>query len=256
MAIVKKGAPIVTLGDWLELAPPRRKEQWKEGRSAMEVARRWLASMPALPPEIVALLRSNPVFDTVTEWSAEPEVRLRFDDYPGEPRNTDLLVKATDRRGRYIIAVEAKADEPFSETVADALAASLERRITEGRSNGIARVEQLAAALLGPLKEGQRSVGHLRYQLLTATGGALAAAEEDGVNRAVLAIHEFITTETEDEAHATNAKDLNVFVRRLSRGAISEVKPGTLYGPIVLSPVSGTKREVQFFVGKAVHRMR
>lgn len=54
-----------------------------------EVARAWLeVGSPQLPPEISAALLNQPAFGTVTAWSGEPEVRLRFDDRRGEPRNT------------------------------------------------------------------------------------------------------------------------------------------------------------------------
>jgi hypothetical protein len=46
-------------------------------------------------------------------------VKLPFDGFAGEPRNTDALVVAQDGFGSYVIAVEAKADEPFSATVAE-----------------------------------------------------------------------------------------------------------------------------------------
>jgi hypothetical protein len=54
----------------------------------------------------------------------------------------------------YAVAVEAKADEPFSETVSDTLAAALERYLENDRSNGVA-VQGLAQALLGPRKPGE-----------------------------------------------------------------------------------------------------
>ena len=45
------------------------------------------------------------------------------------------------------LAVEAKADEPFGETVADALAAAVDRGLKSAKSNGVKRIEQLAAAV-------------------------------------------------------------------------------------------------------------
>lgn len=58
------------------------------------------------------MLSGHPRFDDVLSWDAESEATMRFDDFPGEPRNSDLLVIAEDAFGPYVLAVEAKADEP------------------------------------------------------------------------------------------------------------------------------------------------
>src|SRR4051812_15458184 len=132
MPIVKNKQEIHSLSDWNRLARPKRPEHWVHGRSAMELARAWLDDAD-LPGEVRAAIERHGDFGPVRAWSAEPEARLRFDKFAGEPRNTDLLIDAKDMHGRYLIAVEGKADEPFGETVGDALAAALERRIANHR---------------------------------------------------------------------------------------------------------------------------
>ncbi len=67
-------------------------------------------------------------FGRPIEWEAEPEARLRFDTFAGEPRNSDPLVVARDAHSPYIIAIEAKADETFGETVGKARANAEKRR--------------------------------------------------------------------------------------------------------------------------------
>jgi len=89
----------------------------------------------------------------------EPEARLPFDSFAGEPRNSDLLVLAHDVHGPYVLAAEARADEPYGETVADAFADALERRIANPRSNVIARIVGTRVLLLGA-----RQPGHSRSQ--------------------------------------------------------------------------------------------
>src|SRR2546421_166990 len=57
------GGRIATLDEWLEKAPPKRGEaQWRDGRSAKELARAWLAARGTgdVPPEVRALLDSRP----------------------------------------------------------------------------------------------------------------------------------------------------------------------------------------------------
>jgi len=257
MPISKHDQEISTLEDWKRLAGPKREDQWVDGRSAAEVARAWLESAPSsMPKEVTNTLNSHNAFGQIHTWWAEPEARLRFDKFPGEPRNSDLLVDAHDPFGAFLIAVEAKADEPFSETVADALAAALERRLENSRSNGIARIEQLATALFGSRRRGDPPLKDIRYQLLTACAGVLCESERRGADRAVLLIHEFFTDKTNDEKHAANEIDLDRFLTRLSHGTVRSVKPGRVYGPFAVPgpPLFSTK--VKLFVGKATRHLR
>ena len=257
MMIAKDGRPILDLDDWGERAGPKRKDQWQADRSAMEAARSWLAvAAPALPVKVQAVLDSHPAFGVVESWEAEPEARLPFDDFPGEPRNADLAVFARDQYGDFLLAVEAKADEPFGETVADALAAAVERKVQNPRSNGVTRIEKLATALLGPRRTREPSLGSLRYQLLTATAGALRAGEIRGAKRVVVLVQEFVTCLTTDTKHEANASDLDRFVARLSHGAVTRVEPGSLYGPFAVPGRPLLADAPSLFIGKAVCDLR
>lgn len=255
--IVKEGREIRTLDAWRDLAGPKRADQWSSDRSALEAARTWLAvASPTLPSEVAAALASHSAFGTVTGWQAEPEARLTFDQHRGEPRNSDLLVHARDEHGRLLLAVEAKADEPFGETVGDALASAIERRLANPRSRGVERIEALAAALLGPRRSGEASLGQLRYQLLTAAAGAIAASAHDGGLRVVLLVQEFRTRKTADERHAANARDLDAFVRRVSHGAVPRCEPGVIHGPFTTPGAPLFDAVPPFFVGKVSRDLR
>lgn len=136
MTISKGGISLTDLDLWAELGGPKRKSQWVAGRSAMEVARAWIgaAAMGRMPAEVEAALTAHSAFGPVLEWHGEPEVKLPFDTFRGEPRNTDMLVHARDRYGAFVVAVEGKADESFGETVGEALGAALERQLdSDGR---------------------------------------------------------------------------------------------------------------------------
>lgn len=258
MTITKGDIRLTDLELWRVHGGPKHESQWVDGRSAKELARAWLnsAATGMLPSEVVATLASNPAFGPVLEWRAEPEVKLPFDTFRGEPRNSDLLVHARDRDGDFVIAVEGKADEPFGETVGDALSAALERQLsTGGRSMGIKRIEQLAAALFSQQRKGEVALGDLRYQLLTATAGALCAARE-GVARVVLLIHEFVTDKTTDEKHLNNANDLDRFLGRLSQGSITSIRDREVVGPMPLSGKPLLDRQVDLYIGKAVRSLR
>jgi hypothetical protein len=152
--------------------------------------------------------------------------------------------------------VEAKADETFGETVADGLAAAVERCVENDKSNGVIRIQQLVAALLGLRNKRETPLKKIRYQLLTACVGALCEAERRRLDRAVLLVHEFVTNETVGRKHDANAKDLDQFVSRLSHGEVKSVEVGHLYGPFTVpgEPLLSTK--ARLFIGKARRDLR
>lgn len=252
MAIWKDGQQLLTLEDWAKHAGPKSADQWQDGRSAKESARFWLAAKsPSLPVDVSAILESHPAFGPPTDWKAEPEVRMHFDDLPGEPRNADLLVSARDRYGDYLIAVEAKADESFGPTIGEALAAAVDRKLENPRSNGVTRIESLVASLLGSRRPGEPALANLRYQLFTAVAGALHAAARREDDRVLVLVQEFVTDRTTDEKRAQNARDLRDFARRLSHGGVSEVEDGGIYGPFaVAEPPLSVQRAPSVYIGK------
>ena len=80
----------------------------------------------------------------------------------------------------YVLAVEAKADEPYGGTVADVFVAALKRGVENLRSNGIARIQGLAGFIFRP-RAGSPNVGGLCYQLLTACAGPFSLPGASGV---------------------------------------------------------------------------
>ena len=259
MAITKDGIEIRDLDDWRDRAGPKRTDQWVAHRSAMEAARAWLeGGGQRLPREIESVLRSHPAFGPVIRWDAEPEVQLRFDAFAGEPRNSDLVVHATDAHGPFLIAVEAKADESFGDTVADTLVAAERRYLQNSNSNGVTRVGQLRQALFGSTEggDGLPAVEGLRYQLLTACAGGLAEATHRGYARSLMLVQEFQTPKTQVEKHDANAQDLNAFLTRLSRGAVTGVAAGEIVGPFTVPGSLRISNSVQLYLGKVTRDLR
>lgn len=254
---IQKGEHIITsLFDWETYAGPKSKSHWVDGRSAKEVARAWLASGPELPHEVLAALAAHPRFGAVVEWLAEPEAKLRFDNFPGEPRNSDLAIHVRDLAGRYLIAVEAKADESYGETVAETIAAAKARLQNNPRSNGLKRVQQLTDALFGPNAPGGAGILDLRYQLLTASAGSLCEAVRKRYSRAVLLIHEFVTVKTKDEYHVRNTHDLLKFMNALRPGTTSDITAGKLYGPFTIPGGRLLNVQPEFYIGKVTRDLR
>ena len=256
--MIKKGSETISdLETWFRLSG-LKELHWKDGRSAKECARAWLELNPdCVPEEIGQALRSHPDFGRILPgWSAEPEARVKFDTFGGEPANIDVLLMAEDERGPLVIAVEAKADETFGNTVEDTLRTAVERKAQNPKSRGVDRLEQLAAALFGVPSDRLSEVGKLRYQLLTASAAALAEAKRQSAQRAVLIIHEFVTDLTSDQRRDDNARDLDAFVHKLSDGVVETVAKGTVRGPFELPGHPLIDSPIQFYIGKAVRNLR
>ena len=257
VTISKGGIPLTSLSQWERHAGPKSADQWVDDRSAKEVARAWLEGEGTrLPREVSSALIDCDAFGAVLRWEAEPEAKLRFDDFPGEPRNSDLVVYAEDSHGLYVMAVEAKADEPFGETVAETLASALERHLENNRSKGVTRIERLATALFGPRRAGDPGLKDLRYQLLTACAGAVCEAERHGCVRALMLVHEFVTSKTFDDKHARNAADLDAFVRRLSHRSVTSVRSGAVHGPFLVPGAPLLTTSVQLYIAKVSRHLR
>jgi hypothetical protein len=251
MLIEKANHPIRTLEEWWQLAPPKSPEiHWQDGRSAKEVARAWLEALPGIPPEVDKLLKSNVDLAGIVPERVEPEALLPFDVYSG-PRNADLAIPAHDTAGPVAITVEAKADEEFDDLIANTFSTALERLIQIPRSGGVARIISLAQSLFGP-RGVLPSVVQLRYQLLTAAAGTMAFANLLKAERAVMVIHEFVTTRTSRRNLNRNHYDLEAFAKRVSGGEVTSVEAGRLYGPFRCPGEPLFTSAPRFYFGKAV----
>ena len=208
-----------------------------------------------MPDELVALLSSHPDTQSAVLENGEPEARLAFDRRVGEVRNADLAVRAVAGSAPLALTIEAKADEPFDQLVADTLADALDRILERGRGGGIDRVRDLATSLLHPPARGLPPLRLLRYQLLTAVAGSLAWARQLEAPRAVLVIHEFQTSQTSTGELQRNAQDLDLFVTRLTAGTLRGLAVGSLVGPIRVPGDPLFDKPADLYLGKIVRRV-
>lgn len=257
MRIEKNGHPITSVAEWKQYAPPKRDDQWVEGRSAFELAFAWCsAGQPSMPGPLRTLLESREETRALVVDSVSPEHRIRFDAHGGEPRNADLAFVGRTNRSTVAVTIEAKADEPFGATVAETIAEALERGIQNAESQGVKRVEDLVRALLPPRRKGQPHVGGLRYQLLTAAAGTLAYAVEQGATTAVLVVHEFITDKTSDNRHTENAEDFRAFLYRLGGEPLLRQESSMLVGPFGVPGLPVFPASPKLLIGKIVTNRR
>jgi hypothetical protein len=187
-------------------------------------------------------------------WEAEPECLVAIDQFSG-PANIDVLVTASDDRGAFAMVVEAKADESFGPLIGDAFAAALERRIASPGSKGLARLEQLATSILSPPLGRVPRAQHLRYQLLTATAAVLSKAASIRADRAVVIVHEFQTSRTEEKNLARNRIDLLRYLTRLGFEQADTVFDGALVGPVRVPGGAAYPEPAALYFGKATRRL-
>lgn len=250
MRATRNGKAINSLGDWETLAGPKRDFQWAEGRSAFELAHAWLGSgTPAMPAALHDLLESTAVSRGMQVDEVHPEHRIPFDSRGGEPRNADLAFLGRTAAGTIAVTVEAKADEPFGDTVEGTLAAAVERWTKNERSQGIGRMMDLLQALLPPSPDGLPHAKLLRYQLLTAAAGSLAYAAANNALAAVMVVHEFVTARTQPELHAKNDADYNAFLLRLGCATSATPAP-SLFGPVMVPGLPLFLKAVPLYIGK------
>ena len=83
---------LTTIDEWHRFAPPKRDIHWKDGRSAKENARAWIAAAPNFQPDVAQALENCPDFGPLRFWRAEPEARIPIDRYRGEQPNIDLFL--------------------------------------------------------------------------------------------------------------------------------------------------------------------
>lgn len=226
--IEKDSRRLSTLDEWFRYAPPKNENHWKDGRSTKENARLWLNAAPALPSEISSALDSCTDVGRLHAWYAEPEAKVSFDEFDGESANVDLLLVGEDERGPIVVAIEAKADEPFGATVEKTLSKASVRLESNPRSKGIERIQALATLFELDLR--LPDILDLRYQLMTITAAALAEAERRSTQRAVIMVHEFVTCQTEAKKRTRNAHDVNHFLKTVF-GQRNSLRPGAIVGP-------------------------
>ena len=102
---------LTSIDDWHRFAPPKREVHWKDGRSAKECARAWMAAASRMQPDIERTIAACPDVEPLLRWRAEPEARVTIDSFRGEQPNIDVLLVAEDERGPVDVAIEDKADE-------------------------------------------------------------------------------------------------------------------------------------------------
>lgn len=169
---------------WKMHRPPKKPDiQWRDGRSAKELARFITNALPNMPMEIEKILKTFVGESAVFDWDAEYVTKLPGS---GEGRNHDAILYNDD----IIVCIEAKADETLGNLIGE--------EIKGASVNKLSRICSLLKLLF---KDGFKDYNNLRYQLLTASAGTIIEAQERGVENAVLLVVVF-----KSENHTTKEK--------------------------------------------------
>ena len=254
MRLCKGSSDIQSVDDWFQFAPPKKGLlQWKDGRSAKELAKAWCERKkhPSPPQEflhLIAPLVNADQLDGAVGW---PEYQVPIDDLPGEPPNIDLAIVSDGLLGCTAICVEAKADEPFGEYALAKYDVAVSRIVQGEKTGALARLLHLEEYLLPEPHAGLPGRADIRYQLLTGTAATLAFAKLRQATVAIFIVHEFsISGHVDKKKLGQNKIDLDRFVMRLTRGSATSLQGGVLFGPL---PPPSSRIDwggVGFYIGK------
>ena len=244
----KSGSEIQSVDDWFTFAPPKKGiKQWKDGRSAKELAKIWFPSIGQLkiPNELIKLLNSHEDIKNAVIDEGIPEHIVALDNFRGEQRNCDLALYGRVGDNPISINIEAKADEPFDLTIQEKL-----DRVTNPRSKIPQRIDILRRSLFGKKQQELPEMANLRYQLLTGSAGTLIDAESIGARLAVFVVHVFLSNKLDMEKVYQNEQDFNNFIRLLSKNPQMKLEDGELFGPIVVHGGEFVPSHIPLYVGK------
>lgn len=240
---------IKNIDDWNRLCPPAGKDkQWKDGRSAKELAKDWTINKGQ---PLINILNLSKEFLGVNFLIASPEFESKFDNYLGKGRQNDLLILGGNEKGQVLISIEAKADETFEEKIGKYYNKALKNRENNLNTNIPNRIEGLNKNILG--NKNIESISELRYQLLHGIAGTIAESKRFGIDRAIFVVSTYQSKDPElfnKKKHDNNSKDLDDFVRCLSKDQINEIKNNELKGPFKFENSQYCSSDLELYILK------
>jgi hypothetical protein len=246
MRIHKSGHEILSVEDWFAYAPPKKGElQWKDKRSAKELAQSWFKSGIAEPPDELGAFMEAKFGTGITFDEAKPECIIELDEFVGEHRNCDLVVLCNVGAKRMVINVEAKADEPFGDLIGE----YFDRKAGSG-SNVPARIRQLSLALFG--REPDEAIRKLRYQLLHAVAATLIEAAANRAELGLFLVHEFRCTSLDSKKLTQNGTDWENFVHAFPELGTARIEKRQILGPVSVPGGGRVPHSVSLHLGKLV----
>jgi hypothetical protein len=238
------GQAIRSVEDWLLLAhPPDAAAEWKDFHSAKELARAYFRTgSPAVPEEMVALLNSRPETQGFQIDTAVAGKSIIADTHWAKKRYSDLLLYGQRGQEKIVVAVEAVADQPFGDTIGDAL--------MHGTPDNPrpALMYDLSRAVFGRAIDAE--LRRLRYQLLHGVAATIIEAGNRRAAFAVFVVHEFLSLALDFDRVMRNDEDLTAFVHSVPRGHEERLSCGTLLPLTTAQGEMGVPSDIPFSLGK------
>ena len=204
---IKKGTEIHDVETWFIVAPPKDPElQWKNGRSAKELAR--FATDPSFQDFINKVL--NDVGIKEQDFVCEPEAETHFERQESEkidigingPRNHDLLMVGK----TCVIGLEAKVSEKFgNNTVQEEWKKATTMNKKEKRIPGL--ISFLSNGKYTDYAATPDSIKGLQYQLLTATVGTVLEAKRRKKKDAIVLVLVFTGNVSKGDGYEQNVQN-------------------------------------------------
>lgn len=198
---------IESIEEWYCSAPPKSKNQWKDGYSAKEFAKMWFKNESvSMPKEITDYIQA--AMGNFEAIYAIPEYETNFDDF-GNGRHHDMFIlcKKKESEEKFVVCIEAKVEESLGKTVEDSL------KNISSSSN----IPQRMEGMKNVLNMTNVNVSKLRYQLFTGSVGTLCEAKKQNVDKCLFIVLQIVPQSRKDINTDSTHKDFEEFVK--SNGA-------------------------------------
>jgi len=211
----KKGTIISDLNSWESafLEIDKKKEHWKEGRSAYSLAS--FFSTPSVEQskgkEKIFSFLNKCGYKNVSLDVAEIEHESIFDAYRNS-RIQDMFIKGSVDGNTCVICVEAKVDEVFNDTIKKAYDKAVKYLENHPNSKQKARIKDLCYRFF---KKHPEEVGELRYQLLYYLAGSICEAKKANSNIVFMPVLVFKTDDYNEKKGIVNKYDYDNFMNTM-----------------------------------------
>ncbi len=195
-----------------------KKEHWKKGHSAYELAYSWVMA-GGIPDPVSYVLQQADEFRDMKLIQGLFEKKTKLRDPGRTASQTDLLVLIGNGEDFAVVGVEGKVDEPFGEIIERWLAAGGEKSYKPERLSQLKKTLGL---------EDYNLVSKLRYQLFHRTAATIYEARNYNVRRAAMLVHSFSDT----HSSFGDFRDFSCAI------GVPVTRPNEIAGPVILEGVA------------------
>jgi hypothetical protein len=217
---------VKTLDEWKEIFTknPSKKDHWKEGRSAYELANFMLNKGGGI---IIKNFLDKILNEEITFSKAYIELEVKFDKY-NHGREHDLGIWGKTNNGKSIfIGIESKVDEPLNSTIKEVYIKNKAKELNGDKTNTPKRIENLLKRNFKTISEEQFEI---RYQLIYSTVGTIDAIEnKKTADISVFLIIVFKTKSYDVIKGAVNYNDFQYFIKEINAQKILKNKNQEMY---------------------------